>query len=197
MGWSGVSVAAEYRPDQFLGLDLSGAVLSPKRLGPTAEFEPVPVQARDDRESENRQAPEPTSEPRLHIQSPRIADLPVRGAAGARREAAPARREAARRGAHETRPSPWQSARCPGVRCAGSGVALQVGRHLQLEALGEARLLPGAGSAQPWIGMTPNKAPGTIDSTTSPPTTPVTIAKSSLASSHRRNTLTIVSHTRS
>lgn len=77
MGWSGVSVAAEYRPDQFLGLDLSGAVLSPKRLGPTAEFEPVPVQARDDRESENRQAPEPTSEPRLHIQSPRIADLPV------------------------------------------------------------------------------------------------------------------------
>ena len=77
-GWSGVSVADEYRPDQFLGLDLSGAVLSPKRLGPTAEFEPVPVQARDDRESENPQArAEPTTEPRLHTQSPRIADLPV------------------------------------------------------------------------------------------------------------------------
>ena len=78
MGWSGVSVADEYRPDQFLGLDLSRAVLSPKRLGPTAEFEPVPVQASDDRESESPQArAEPTAEPRLHMQSPPIADLPV------------------------------------------------------------------------------------------------------------------------
>ena len=78
LGWSGVSIADEYRPDQFLGLDLSRAVLSPKRLGPTAEFEPVPVQARDDRESESPQArAEPTAEPRLHMQSPRMADLPV------------------------------------------------------------------------------------------------------------------------
>jgi hypothetical protein len=78
VGWNGVSVADEYRPDQFLGLDLSKAVLSPKPLGPTAEFEPVPVQARDDRESESPQArAEPTAEPRLHIQTPRIADLPV------------------------------------------------------------------------------------------------------------------------
>ena len=78
LGWSGVSIADEYRPDQFLGLDLSRAVLSPKRLGPTAEFEPVPVQARDDRESEGPQVrAEPTAEPRLHIQIPRIADLPV------------------------------------------------------------------------------------------------------------------------
>lgn len=68
LGWSGVSIAGEYHPDQ----------LSPKRLGPTAEFEPFPVQARDDRESENPQArAEPTAEPRLHTQSPRIADLPV------------------------------------------------------------------------------------------------------------------------
>jgi hypothetical protein len=78
MGWSGVSVADEYRPDQFFGLDLSRAVLSPKPLGPAAEFEPVPVQARDDRESEAPQArAEPTTEPRLHVQSPHIADLPV------------------------------------------------------------------------------------------------------------------------
>jgi len=78
LGWSGVSIAGEYDPDQFLGLDLTRAVLSPKRLGPTAEFEPFPVQARDDRESENPQArAEPTAEPRLHTQSPRIADLPV------------------------------------------------------------------------------------------------------------------------
>ena len=78
MGWSGVSVADEYRPDQFLGLDLSRAVLSPKRLGPTAEFELLAVEARDDRENEGAQAgAEPTAEPRLHMQSPRVADLPV------------------------------------------------------------------------------------------------------------------------
>ena len=78
LGWSGVSIADEYRPDQLLGLDLSRAVLLPERLGPAAEFEPVPVQARDDRESEDPQArAEPTAEPRLHVQSPRIADLPV------------------------------------------------------------------------------------------------------------------------
>jgi hypothetical protein len=77
LGWSGVSIADEYRPDQFLGLDLSRAVLSPKRLGPSAEFEPLPVQAKDDREAEGRQVPaEPTAEPRLHMQSPRVVDLP-------------------------------------------------------------------------------------------------------------------------
>jgi hypothetical protein len=43
-----VSMAAEYRADEFLGLDLSKAVLSPKPLGPAAEFAPVPVQAKGD-----------------------------------------------------------------------------------------------------------------------------------------------------
>ena len=43
--WSGVSNADEYRPDEFLGLDLSQAVLSPKRLGPATEFAPVPIEA--------------------------------------------------------------------------------------------------------------------------------------------------------
>src|SRR5260221_9261159 len=45
----GVAMADEYRPSQFLGLDLSKAVLSPKRLGPEAEFAPVPIEARSDR----------------------------------------------------------------------------------------------------------------------------------------------------
>jgi hypothetical protein len=44
--WSGVSNADEYRPDEFLGLDLSRAVLSPKRLGPATEFAPVPIEAK-------------------------------------------------------------------------------------------------------------------------------------------------------
>jgi hypothetical protein len=39
------SMAAEYRPDEFLSLDLSKAVLSPTPLGPRAEFAPVPVEA--------------------------------------------------------------------------------------------------------------------------------------------------------
>ena len=35
------SIAAEYRADEFLGLDLSKAVLSPKPLGPATEFAPA------------------------------------------------------------------------------------------------------------------------------------------------------------
>jgi hypothetical protein len=49
---SGASVADEYRPDQFLGLDLSQAVLSPKPLGPATKFAPVAVEAKSDRNSE-------------------------------------------------------------------------------------------------------------------------------------------------
>jgi hypothetical protein len=44
----GASMASEYRADEFLGLDLSKAVLSPKPLGPTTGFAPVPVQAKGD-----------------------------------------------------------------------------------------------------------------------------------------------------
>ena len=45
----GAARADEYRASEFLGLDLSRAVLSPKRLGPEAEFAPVPIEARSDR----------------------------------------------------------------------------------------------------------------------------------------------------
>ena len=44
----GAVMAADYRADEFLGLDLSKAVLSPKRLGPPAEFAPVPLEAKGD-----------------------------------------------------------------------------------------------------------------------------------------------------
>jgi hypothetical protein len=40
--------ADEYRPYEFLKLDLSKAALSPKLLGPPAQFEPVAVQAKAD-----------------------------------------------------------------------------------------------------------------------------------------------------
>jgi hypothetical protein len=39
------SMADEYRPDEFLTLDLSKAVLSPRPLGPRAEFSPVRLEA--------------------------------------------------------------------------------------------------------------------------------------------------------
>jgi hypothetical protein len=45
----GAAMADEYRPSEFLGLDLSKAVLSPKRLGPESQFAPVPIEAKSDR----------------------------------------------------------------------------------------------------------------------------------------------------
>ena len=49
VGWSGLSIADQYRPGEFLGLDLSTAVLSPKPLGPATQFAPVRIEARADR----------------------------------------------------------------------------------------------------------------------------------------------------
>src|SRR5690242_8336077 len=54
----------EYRPSEFLGLDLSQAVLSPKRLGPPAEFAPVALQAETEaKEAKNEAAGDHASEP--------------------------------------------------------------------------------------------------------------------------------------
>jgi hypothetical protein len=41
LAWSGVAAADEYRPDEFLTLDLRSAALSAKLLGPPTQFEPV------------------------------------------------------------------------------------------------------------------------------------------------------------
>jgi hypothetical protein len=48
---AGSSWADEYRPDEFLTLDLSKAALSPKPLGPPAQFEPVRGEAKTDSQS--------------------------------------------------------------------------------------------------------------------------------------------------
>jgi hypothetical protein len=45
---AGPAAADEYRPDEFLKLDLSSAVLSPKRLGPETQFAPVGIEAQTD-----------------------------------------------------------------------------------------------------------------------------------------------------
>ena len=43
------ALADEYRAGELIGLDLSKALLSPKRLGPETEFAPVRIEARSDR----------------------------------------------------------------------------------------------------------------------------------------------------
>ena len=49
---SGSASAADYRPGDFLSLDLSKAVFSKTPLGPPTQFAPVPVEAKSDRGSE-------------------------------------------------------------------------------------------------------------------------------------------------
>ena len=51
-----LALADEYRPDEFLGLDLSKAVLSPKPLGPATHFAPVAVEAKSDPRSDRSEA---------------------------------------------------------------------------------------------------------------------------------------------
>src|SRR3954452_9749952 len=48
---AGSSSADEYQPDEFLTLDLSKAALSPKPLGPPAQFAPVRGEAKTDPQS--------------------------------------------------------------------------------------------------------------------------------------------------
>ena len=65
---SGLAAADEYRPDQFLGLDLSKAVLSPKPLGPRSEFAPVAIEARTDPGSDGAGARvEPRANPKIAV----------------------------------------------------------------------------------------------------------------------------------
>jgi len=45
---SSAAWAADYRADEFLGLDLSKAVLSPTPLGPATTFAPIAVEAKGD-----------------------------------------------------------------------------------------------------------------------------------------------------
>ena len=52
----GIALADEYRADEFLGLDLSKAVLSPKPLGPATHFAPVAVEAKSDPKNDRSEA---------------------------------------------------------------------------------------------------------------------------------------------
>ena len=54
--WSGLAAAQPYRPDDFLSLDLSKAVLSPRPLGPATSFTPGPLDVTVDRGNNPAQA---------------------------------------------------------------------------------------------------------------------------------------------
>jgi len=77
----GAALADEYRADQFLGLDLSQAVLSPKRLGPETQFAPVRIEARSDRKPVKTErvvvakeaAPKPQQIAQERVEKPRAA----------------------------------------------------------------------------------------------------------------------------
>jgi hypothetical protein len=73
--WSGLSRADQYRPDEFLGLDLNKAALSPKPLGPPATFAPAAAEAKADRDSARAQARlEPKTTSAIVVSKARVAD---------------------------------------------------------------------------------------------------------------------------
>ena len=74
LAWSGASIADEYRPDEFLGLDLSKAVLSPKPLGPAAGFTPGPLDVTVNHASYRAQArAEPVAGPKIVVPNAHVA----------------------------------------------------------------------------------------------------------------------------
>lgn len=67
-------LADEYRAGELLNLDLPKAVLSPKRIGPPAEFVAVPVQARTDAK---QAVAEPKAQPSRAARSAVVTEAPA------------------------------------------------------------------------------------------------------------------------
>ena len=76
VAWSSLAAAEEYRPDEFLSLDLSRAVLSPKPLGPPAYFAPGPLDVTIDR---GGKAVQVQAEPQPQLQPEKVAPTIVVG----------------------------------------------------------------------------------------------------------------------
>ncbi len=85
---AGAATAAEYRPAEYLKLDLSKALLSPNRIGPEARFGPVRIEARSDEAADSTDADlEASVWPKLPPRKARIARTsaePPRAAARAK-----------------------------------------------------------------------------------------------------------------
>ncbi len=88
---AGVARADDYKPGEYLGLDLSKAVLSPKRLGPETHFAPVALEARGGNEAQARaepiDVPKKVAAERVRVAEPKgkhAASTQPRGAARAK-----------------------------------------------------------------------------------------------------------------
>ncbi|WFU70687.1 hypothetical protein [Bradyrhizobium sp. CB2312] len=77
LAWGGLARADDYKPDEYLSLDLSKAVLSPKRLGPETQFAPVALQAKGGNEAQARvepmDVPKKVAAERVHVPEPKVA----------------------------------------------------------------------------------------------------------------------------
>ncbi|MBR1127503.1 hypothetical protein [Bradyrhizobium iriomotense] len=77
VAWGGMARADDYKPDEYLGLDLSKAVLSPKRLGPETQFAPVALEAKGGNEAQARvepmDVPKKVAAERVHVPEPKVA----------------------------------------------------------------------------------------------------------------------------
>jgi hypothetical protein len=94
LAWGGLSAAQQYRADEFLNLDLSRAVLSPKPLGPAASFAPGPLDVTVDRGKDAAQAsaefvvdPKTVPTATVHAESKSTAQTALGTAASAMRAA--------------------------------------------------------------------------------------------------------------
>ncbi|MBR0866492.1 hypothetical protein JQ614_33135 [Bradyrhizobium diazoefficiens] len=89
LAWGGASRADDYKPDEYLGLDLSKAVLSPKRLGPETRFAPVALEARGGNEAQARaepvDVPKKVAAERVHVAEPKVAHVKAAQPRGAAR----------------------------------------------------------------------------------------------------------------
>ncbi len=89
MAWSGVAIADQYRPDEFLRLDLSTAVFSPKPLGPASGFKPGPLDVNIDHGSAGTRAsmePKASVEPKASAEAKPVPTITVQKTRVARAE---------------------------------------------------------------------------------------------------------------
>jgi hypothetical protein len=97
---AGPALAAEYAPAEYLKLDLSKALISPKRIGPENQFAPVRIEARSDEANSETTDEDLESSvwPKLPPRKHHIAKPSVKPAATPTTEArAPARTKLAKR----------------------------------------------------------------------------------------------------
>ena len=86
MIWSGVATADQYGPDEFLKLDLSKAVLSPKPLGPAVGFTPGPLDVDVARGSAKMlSSGEPKAEPTIAVHNTRVVPARAQNTRGSTR----------------------------------------------------------------------------------------------------------------